>query len=350
MLKQHPLFDGYWQSKRADVEKIDVPVYCVASWSNPLHSVGTLNAWRALSSSTPKWLRIHATQEWSDYYTDANVKDLQRFFDRYLKDDRTTDWEMTPPVRISVLRFGLTNQPDTVNRYEMSFPLARTRYTRHYLTAQGALHVDDPGLSESHRVSYDGSTGQSSSFTYTMPAACETTGYFMAHLNMSCDGHDDMDVYVQVEKLSADHHSRQGSWCVQPPNPVAKFVFKLMHDYQVGVTKTGPLFYWGPSGVLRASHALDREESSSTLYHPVYKHDREVKLQSGERRTLDIPLKAAALYWEKGDVLKFTVSGKEVVPFPIPGVSSPATRNAGKHVIHCGGLGPSSSYLLIPYV
>jgi len=347
MLKRHPLYNSYWESKRADVDQIETPVYCVASWTNPLHTLGTLNAWRALPENAPKWLRVHSTQEWSDYYADANVKDLQRFFDRYLKDDKFNGWESTPAVRVSVLRFGLENQVATVNRSERSFPLPQTKYVRHYLTPDNKL--DRSPRPAEGEIFYNANSGKAT-FTYTMPTACETTGYFMAHLAMSCEDHDNMDVFVQVEKLGNARKARQGTLCITPPYAAVRFMLKLMHDYQIGVDKTGPLFYWGPSGVLRASHAVDKDEQLSTDYHPVYKHDRELKLKPCEKRTLDIAIKPVGLYWEKDDILQFTISGKEVIPFPIPGVPLPLINNAGKHVVHCGGMGAESSYLLVPYI
>jgi uncharacterized protein len=127
-------------------------------------------------------------------------------------------------------------------------------------------------------------------------------------------------------------------------------MLKLMHDHQIGVDKTGPLFYWCPSSVLRASHTIDKDEQLSTDCHPVYKHDREVKLKPGEKRTLDIAIKPVGLHWEKGDELQFTISGKEIIPFPILGVPLPLANNAGKHVVHCGGMAAEISYLLVPYI
>jgi len=53
-------------------------------------------------ASEQKWLRIHNTQEWPDYYDEANIEDLRCFFDHYLK-DVDNSWEQTPRVRYSVL-------------------------------------------------------------------------------------------------------------------------------------------------------------------------------------------------------------------------------------------------------
>lgn len=66
---EHPLFDELWENKTPEFDKITVPAYVVASYSNTLHTAGTFRAWRRIASED-KWLRIHSTQEWPDYYDD----------------------------------------------------------------------------------------------------------------------------------------------------------------------------------------------------------------------------------------------------------------------------------------
>jgi predicted acyl esterase len=94
------------------LDRITVPAYVVASYSHTLHTEGTFRAWRRIASDE-KWLRIHASLEWPDYYDSANVEDLRRFFDHYLKGE-DNGWEQTPRVRFPVLdleggdRTGLT--------------------------------------------------------------------------------------------------------------------------------------------------------------------------------------------------------------------------------------------------
>ena len=61
----HPLMDDLWANKIPDFERITVPAYVVASYSNTLHTAGTFRAWRRMASEH-KWLRIHNTQEWPD--------------------------------------------------------------------------------------------------------------------------------------------------------------------------------------------------------------------------------------------------------------------------------------------
>ena len=49
-------------------------------------------------------LRVHPTQEWHDLYQRETNDELQSFLDRYLK-GMNNDWEETPKVRVSMLKF-----------------------------------------------------------------------------------------------------------------------------------------------------------------------------------------------------------------------------------------------------
>lgn len=270
-----------------------MPVYAAASWTNPVHTPGTFEAWEAVPDTVPKWLRIHNSQEWPDYYEDCNQKDLLRFFDRYLKDQKN-DWETTPKVRLSVLHFGLVNQTDTVGRPEAEFPLARTQYTKLFLQRNNTLSLD-PEAAES-ALSYD-SQSEKQTFSYQFDKACETTGYFCAHLVMSCPEHTDMDVFVQVEKLSALKNP-QAVQTIKPQNVVLQQLLKFMHDWNILPGGAGMAFHRGPSGCLRGSFALGRDEQHSRVYKPHYTYTEKISLKKGERRALDIPMSPSGMFWE----------------------------------------------------
>lgn len=292
-VRNNPLWNSYWEDKRADTTRINVPVYAVGSYTNPIHVTGTLRAWKNIPDSVPKYLRINNSQEWSDYYEDANQRDLKRFFDHYLKNIEN-GWSATPKVRLSVLHFGMTSAPlDTVNRAEADWPLPRTKFTRLYLNSDNSLSLSPAHLTPG-TVSYD-STSSKATFRYVIPHDVETTGYFMAHLCMSCASHTEMDVFVQVEKTV--NNWRQGTMTIKPQGIVPRHLLGLAHDWQFGLSKVGMLFHWGPSGVLRASHALDREEGSTDEM-PLYKHTRRVMLRKGEVRVLDVPIAPYGMFWE----------------------------------------------------
>lgn len=117
MLDAHPLMNEYWQGKIARLDRVDVPAYVVSSYTNKVHTRGTIHAFNGIAS-TQKWLRIHNSHEWPDFY--EQDADLAKFFDRYLR-DIDNGWEQTPRVRMSVLDPGGT---DTVGRAEEAFPPA----------------------------------------------------------------------------------------------------------------------------------------------------------------------------------------------------------------------------------
>ena len=123
--EQHPLVDELWESKIPQFERIDVPAYVVASYSNSIHTPGTFRGWRRIGSAD-KWLRIHNTMEWPDYYESANVEDLRRFFDRYLK-GIDNGWEATPRVRYALMDL---EGGDRVNVPAGAFPPEDAKPTR----------------------------------------------------------------------------------------------------------------------------------------------------------------------------------------------------------------------------
>ncbi|KAF5507921.1 putative serine esterase [Colletotrichum aenigma] len=291
--REHQLYDAYWEDKITHPERINVPVYAAASWTNPVHTPGTFEAWETVPDTVPKWLRVHNCQEWPDYYEDCNQKDLLRFFDRYLKDQKN-DWETTPKVRLSVLHFGLVNQKDTVGRPEADFPLARTHYTKLFLQGDNTLSLN-PDASES-ALPYDSQSGKQT-FVYQFDKACETTGYFCAHLVMSRPEHTDMDVFVQVEKLSALKNP-QAVQTIRPQNVVLQRLLKFMHDWDILPGGAGMAFHRGPSGCLRGSFALNRDEQCSKVYKPHYTFTEKVSLKKGERRALDIQMSPSGMFWE----------------------------------------------------
>jgi len=351
------LWNAYWEDKRSVVERINVPVYAVACWTSLAHTAGTLRAWKNVPDTVPKWLRVHNTMEWPDYYEHRNMQDLKRFYDHYLK-NIDTNWLTTPKIRLSVLHLGMGLQPDTVDRAESEWPLSRTKYIKHYLTPTKTLSLTPP--TDQSQISYNStSLTDSAIFTYTIPHDIETTGYPTAHLHVSAPTHDEIDIFIQIEKYTPSSH-RLGTLVIRPKTGPWYNLLKLMHDYEIGTTKFGLLYHWGSDGRLRASHghASQRINSTPTSSSPLsfddiephYNHEKRIMLTPNETRVLDIPMRPYGMWWSKGDVLRFTIKGVPVIPFAIPGTKGPSTDNQGEHVIHVGGLGEGSSYLILPVV
>ncbi|KAK5700280.1 hypothetical protein LTS12_028429, partial [Elasticomyces elasticus] len=316
-VQNYPLWNEYWEDKRSKCDQINTPTYVVASWTNPIHTSGTLRAYRAIPDSVPKWLRVHNSQEWPDYYADSSCRDLKRFFDCFLKGKKDNGWVTTPKVRLSILNFGLSGLDDTVNRSEREWPLARTEYKKFYLTPDQQMEPS-PLSQRPGAVTYDSRNGKAT-FQYRIPADMETTGHFVARLAVSCQSDTDMDLFVQVCCLRGRSLYKQGVLTIRPNNAVVLRLLKLLHDWQVGLQGVGMLFHWGPMGQLRVSHG-HQKFALSTLFEPLYEHAEKVPLVNGETRVVEIPLRPYGMYWQKDDIMEFSISGNPVLPFPIPGV------------------------------
>ncbi|AHF13443.1 CoA-transferase [Barnesiella viscericola DSM 18177] len=352
MIVERPFMCDYWEDKAARVENIEIPAYVVASYTNSVHTHGSFAGFRRMASKE-KWLRVHNTSEWFDYYTPENVEDLRRFFDHYLK-DIDNGWEQTPRVRLSVLNPGGT---DIVGRTEEEFPLARTQYRKLYLSAADSTLCttlpDQQAVSEyqsdsvRHEVTY----------RYRMEKPTELTGYMKLHLWVSAPDHDDMDLAVRVEKLSRDGQ----------PLP----------------DRTGNII--AATGLMRVS-MRQLDEARSTEAEPYYTFTTEQKLKPGEIVPVEIEIWPMGLYFNEGEMLQLTVGAYQpanaAIPFgsasisvpregytfmpgqpvdmitvggnatqcadPTDVVVSPATHNAGRHRIYTGG--QYDSYLYVPEI
>jgi len=320
MIKKYPLMNAYWNDRIACVENIEIPAYVVASY-NPLHTHGTFDAFRRLSSHD-KWLRVHNTQEWPDYYNPENIEDLRRFFDHYLK-GLENGWEKTPMVRISILDPG---GEDQVNRAEKEWPLARTQYEKLYLDANTKTFSTEPLKEEfSTRYKADDGKGQAT-FTLKFNEDIELTGYMKLRLWVEADGADDMDLFVYVRKLD-EKGNHLPAFVLVFPNP-------------------------GVRGILRVSHR-ELDEKRSTPSEPYLLHSREQLLKPGEIVPVEISLWPIGMIWHAGQKLRLEVQGyaswwMEDKLFPGGPIFRYNVRNKGEHIIHTGGR--YDSHLLVPKI
>lgn len=353
MIVERPFMCDYWEDKAARVENIEIPAYVVASYTNSVHTHGSFAGFRRMASKE-KWLRVHNTSEWFDYYTPENVEDLRRFFDHYLK-GIDNGWEQTPRVRLSVLNPGGT---DIVGRAEEDFPLARTQYHKLYLSAADSALLTSLPADQAVSEYQSDSARHEVTYRYRMERPTEITGYMTLHLWVSAPDHDDMDLAVRVEKLSRDGQ----------PLP----------------DRTGNLI--AATGLMRVS-MRQLDETRSTEAEPYYTFTTEQKLKPGEIVPVEIEIWPMGLYFDEGEILQLTVGAyrpaNAAIPFgsasisvprdgftympgqkpvemitvggnatqcadPAEVVVSPATHNAGRHRIYTGG--EYDSFLYVPVI
>lgn len=322
----HPL----WQDKVPRFERIEVPAYVVASYSNTLHTTGTFRAWRRMASEQ-KWLRIHATQEWPDYYDAGNHEDIARFFDRFLK-GKENGWDETPRVRYAVHDM---HGGDRTHLPAASFPPESVANTRFYLDARSrTLSAEAPSPPGEAIYDAEGEPGLAS-FVLCFDRETQLVGYPKLRLWVEARGHDDMDLFVLAQKLDA-----QGT-------PLQQFTVPargaLLHD----LTERGAsiLRYKGPSGRLRVS-ARHLDQALSTDEVPEHSFDRVEKLAPGELVEVEIALLPMGLAFGPGEALRLVVSARNLLGGMMPGTAPFVPGNRGSHVIHTGG--ERRSFLRLP--
>ncbi|MBE6140648.1 MAG: CocE/NonD family hydrolase [Firmicutes bacterium] len=315
MAKKEPYVTSpYWQDKIPKYENINIPVYTTCNWSH-FHLRGSWEGFKNIKTKK-KWMRCHQVFEWPDTYNPQMLQDLKLFFDRYLK-NIYNGWELTPRIRMEVM--DAFEYPYQTNRPEFEWPLARTNYKKLYLNAS-TLKLGDVPVKNESSVSYDGKNGLIN-FDYTFRKDTELTGYLKLRLWVEAKGHDDMDLFITIKKLSTK-------------------------DEELPVTIFGSERHPGAWGKLRVSRRhLDEEKS--TEYQPVHTHDRTEKLKPGEIVPVDIEIWPLSRFWHKGQKLRVQIAGRYIrdewfeplVWFP---------DNEGEHVIHTGG--KFDSYLLVPEI
>jgi predicted acyl esterase len=329
MMKVHPFFDGYWSTKVAELSKIEVPAYVVASWTDQgLHLRGTLEAFKAIASKD-KWLEIHGRKKWQYFHQPESVEKQRAFFDRFLKGTKNA-MSRWPRVRLEVRNRYYVGR----FRNESEWPLKRTRYTKLFLDARIGSLKTAPVKVEA-KVDYDAPGDQTRSpaayhreraeFTHVFRDATELTGHMKLRLWVEAVGADDMDLFVAIQKFDRD-----GTYV-----PFA--AFNTMEDGPVAL------------GWLRASHR-ELDEARSTPHQPWLRHRRALKLKPGKPVAVEIEIWPAGTRFAAGERLRVVVQGSDVYKYASWMVLAghPETINAGRHVIHTGGR--YDSHLLVPVI
>ena len=320
MHRRHRMLDDYYRSKRAaDLADIEVPTYLVADWGDQgLHTRGTLQVFREISSPD-KWLEVHGRKKWQYYYQESSLRRQEAFYRRFLL-DQPTEVDRWPRVRIEVRDRAFTGQV----RDETDWPLPRTEHHRRYLDAATATLSDTPVERVSH-LSYDSETVDDHvTFTHRFDRDTELTGGMRLRLWVSAPQAQDMDLFVQLDKLDTDAN-------------VTPFVAMSMLD-------DGPLAL----GWLRVSHR-ELDPARSREDQPWLTHQRRLPLREGETVPVDIEIWPSSTHFHTGEALQITIQGNDIFRYDLPQAQlHQDSVNTGPHVIWSGG--PYDSYLVIPVI
>lgn len=341
MYKRYPLANEYWNDKRADMTKIQCPVFISGSDFSSIHTMGTVRGWMELPHNN-KWLRYSSFQEWYELYCVKSAdEDLHKYFDRYLKGIEN-GWEKdTPKVRWSALQFGDREAIDDIEYPD--FPIPGTEYQEFFLQA-GSLS-QSPAKKEKH-VTYDSeSKSDVADFTYTFKEKTRLIGLPKAVLFMSCQDRDDMIVFVILRKRDKD-----GNLLMHLNFPFEATPYKSIADIPKKEQASLNL-HMGSLGILRASHRAFDEKRSIHPQFPFHPHEVEEKVTPGDIVRLEIGIWAMGVDFDAGESISVQVSGQlpSIAEFTAWSSDRPEHEmNKGKHTIHLGPEYPSS--IILPFV
>ncbi|KIW10097.1 hypothetical protein PV08_11057 [Exophiala spinifera] len=218
------LDDEYYASRDFNLGDIQVPVLSVANWGgNTLHLRGNVEGFFHAGSEL-KYLRFISGRHDLPFYYDEEVAVQQSFLDAFLKGDDREGWSQKgklPQVNL-LLRKGNIGVNDAEaekgfqRRTETEWPIARTQYSRFYLTPSYTLQTAVPNYLEDVSCSYlapsfDVQNPHKIQFV-SEPFTKETeiTGHITAHLNVSVEklpGKGDpseIDLFVTMRHVYAD--------------------------------------------------------------------------------------------------------------------------------------------------
>ena len=344
---RHSLDTGWFDQRRADWGRIEVPMLSAGNWSGMgLHLRGNTEGFTRAASLLKK-LRIHAGTHYHPFYSEDGRRDQLRFFDYWLKGKRNGVMD-EPPVKLLIRKGGKDNYQW---RSEREWPLRRARWTRFYLDpgrvsvrnrepAEGLLSLNPPKRGSA--VSYS-ATGMSkagiasASWTSTVLAGSlprlgasfetaplkedfEVTGPVVLTLWVSSTT-EDMDLFATLRNIGRDGADVWEIGQQQQNVPVAK-------------------------GWLRASHrGLDR--SLSRTWRPYHAHDRRLWLARKEPVRVDIEIWPTCMVFRRGHRIRLDVQPRDGVG-AAPYTHYSADYNTGDNTLYTGGR--MASHLLLPVI
>ena len=203
------------------MEDINVPLLSIANWGGiTLHLRGNVEGYNN-AGSQQKWIRFITGRHDLPFYYPEEVDVQRSFLDCFLKDDDWAGWKTGKQPKVNLrLRKGDKGVNDAARekewalRPENEWPIARTQYTKYYLTSSNGLQ-SSPATDEavlSYKALGNKQEQQLISFR-TAPFETETeiTGHVTAHLNLSATNSEsseaapsDLDVFVTLRHLGPD--------------------------------------------------------------------------------------------------------------------------------------------------
>ena len=170
---------------------IDVPAYCVTDWGDHgLHTRGTIEAWRELSSEH-KWLEVHGRKKWQYYYRPESLRRQQAFFDHFLK---SADDEVESGRPCASRSANATTRASSAPSASGPWPAPRIA-----VRAKRGRRQPGPGAAGRRSVGpYDPTPRRASRLRPQFTTRTEITGYSKLRLWVESDESDDIDLFVAL--------------------------------------------------------------------------------------------------------------------------------------------------------
>ena len=297
----HPLDDDYHRARSPDWSKVVVPFLSAANWGGQgLHPRGNFEGFYR-AASEHKWLEAHGIEHWTHFYTDYGRTLQLRFFDHFLKDQPTGDWDKQPPVLLQVRHPG----ERFVERAEQAWPIPRTQWTGFTLSfPEGALIKD--GTASDGTASFDAAGDGLTFLTPPLERETEITGPSALTLFVSSST-TDADIFVVLRVFAPDLREETFQGAIDPHTPIAQ-------------------------GWLRASHRK-LDPALSEPWRPYHTHDEVQALTPGEVVRLDIELWPTSIVVPAGWRVGLSVRGRDYV---YPGGSGGKLSNFKNELTGCG--------------
>ena len=310
----YPFDSEFWQAWVPELENITVPAYVSASWSDHgLHTRGTLIGFEEISSEQ-KWLEVHGRKKWEFYYSRDSLERQRRFFDHFLK-GADNGMDLVPRVRYERRNAFYNGEIVHANNW----PLTDADNQRFYLHPDGGLAQD--AAVDAQELQFDASAESQLTFRHVFEQDTEMTGGAKLRLWVEAEQADDLDLFVGLSKLDRNGNE----------------VFMAGYDD----VENGHL----ASGWLRVSHReLDADRSTETR--PFLKHERELKLVSGEKVSVEVEIHPSSTFFAAGESLALRIQSSELTGAGDIIHEDPV--NFGEYAVHVGG--SNDSYLLLPVI
>ncbi|RSM17873.1 hypothetical protein CDV31_003299 [Fusarium ambrosium] len=340
--------EPYYASKEYDMGDIEVPLLSVGNWGGILlHLRGNIEGYTHAGSKF-KYLRMITGRHDLPFYYEEEVNVQLSFLDAFLKGDDRVGWSQegkVPPVSL-VLRKGNVGFNDAEKekvyprRDENEWPIARTKYTKLFLTPDLGLSWNGSSR-DRKKLSYKalGTLEKPELLQFSTPAfeaETEITGHIVAHLNVSVTPDptgptpSDIDLFVTIRHIDPSGQEVFYTGTAGDPVPVTK-------------------------GWLRTSlRQVDQQHHKHRewLPHRNYTSKDVLPVIQGEIYAVDIEVWPTNVVVEKGGKLVFEVSSGDTQGSGIFLHDDPTDRSAdvfqGLNNIH---FGPQfQNYITLPII